>query len=94
MTATEIERATDEIREYIDEFDYQAAVSLANDNERLLALYKESNSDYEKLQIYRVMVNDNHSNSVVRKFVNEAFPAENDYLFQLDQKLTLPCLTM
>ncbi len=86
MTATEIERATDEIREYIDEFDYQAAVSLANDNERLLALYKESNSDYEKLQIYRVMVNDNHSNSVVRKFVNEAFHAENDYLFQLDPK--------
>ena len=39
---------------------------------------------YEKLQIYRIMFNENSSNSVIKKFVNEAFHIENDYLFQLN----------
>ena len=41
-------------------------------------------SNYEKLQIYRIMFNDNSSNNVIRKFVNETFHIENDYLFQLN----------
>lgn len=47
-------------------------------------LYHNSASNYEKLQIYRIMFNDNNSNSVIRKFVNETFHIENDYLFQLN----------
>ena len=47
-------------------------------------LYQNSGSNYEKLQIYRIMFNENSSNSVIKKFVNEAFHIENDYLFQLN----------
>ena len=50
----------------------------------LRTLYQNSGSNYEKLQIYRIMFNENSSNSVIKKFVNEAFHIENDYLFQLN----------
>lgn len=84
MTAEEIERGTAQIRDCIADFNYQAAVDLAKDDQKLLEAYNATNSDYEKLQLYRVMINENNSNDVVRKFVNETFHAENDYLFQLD----------
>lgn len=34
------------------------------------------------MQLYRIAVNDNHDNDVIRKFINETFHIENDYLFQ------------
>lgn len=52
--------------------------------EVLKELYQNSESNYEKLQIYRIMINENSANSVIKKFVNEAFHIENDYLFQLN----------
>lgn len=85
MTEDEIEKATKEIREkYIGEFDYNTEYQKTQDNQMLKKLYKKSGSNYEKLQIYRILFNDNHSNSVIKKFVNEAFHIENDYLFQLN----------
>lgn len=85
MTEDEIEKATKEIRDkYIDEFDYNTEYQKTQDNQILKELYKKSGSNYEKLQIYRILFNDNHSNSVIKKFVNEAFHIENDYLFQLN----------
>ena len=45
---------------------------------------QNSTSNYEKLQLYRIINNGNHSNTVIRKFVNEVFHVENDYMFQLD----------
>jgi len=34
--------------------------------------------------LYRIINNKNNSNGVIKKFVNETFHAENDYLFQLN----------
>lgn len=85
MTKNEIEEATKEIQtKYFDDFDYSKEYQKTQDNELLKELYKNSGSNYEKLQIYRIMFNDNSSNSVIKKFVNEAFHIENDYLFQLN----------
>ena len=54
--------------------------------------YNESTSNYEKLQIYRIIFNENNGNRVVRKFVNETFHVENDYLFQLNPREYDTCL--
>lgn len=86
MTLEEIEEATNTIREYIDDFDYQTEYTKTMDNKLLKALYENSTSNYEKLQIYRVIFNENHENDVIRKFVNETFHIENDYLFQLNPR--------
>ena len=88
MTEDEIEKATEEIKaKYIEDFDYDTEYKKTQDVQILRALYKKSGSNYEKLQIYRVLFNENNSNSVIKKFVNETFHIENDYLFQLN-----PCV--
>ena len=85
MTPEEIQEATDEIRtNYISNFDYDAVYQKTQNMTLMKELYHNSASNYEKLQIYRIMFNDNNSNSVIRKFVNETFHIENDYLFQLN----------
>lgn len=38
------------------------------------------------MQLYRIAFNENHDNDVIRKFINETFHVENDYLFQLDPR--------
>lgn len=85
MTDEEIETATDEIRnKYISDFDYILEYNKTQDVSTLRELYRNSGSNYEKLQIYRIIVNENSPNSVIKKFVNEAFHIENDFLFQLN----------
>lgn len=49
----------------------------------MLAIYREAQSNYEKLQIFRI-INDNHENNVIRKYINETYHIENEYLCQLD----------
>lgn len=85
MTQEEIEKATVEIKdEYIADFAYDQEYQKTQNVSMLRTLYQNSGSNYEKLQIYRIMFNENSSNSVIKKFVNEAFHIENDYLFQLN----------
>ena len=85
MTSEEIQGAKNEIRtEYISDFDYDTEYQKTQNMTVLKELYQNSRSNYEKLQIYRIMFNDNSSNNVIRKFVNETFHIENDYLFQLN----------
>ena len=85
MTLEEIQDATNEIRtNYISDFNYDTEYQKTQDMEVLKELYQNSESNYEKLQIYRIMFNENSANSVIKKFVNEAFHIENDYLFQLN----------
>ena len=85
MTQQETEKATTEIKDgYIVDFDYEKEYQKTQNISMLRTLYQNSGSNYEKLQIYRIMFNENSSNSVIKKFVNEAFHIENDYLFQLN----------
>ena len=85
MTDEEIKNATNAIRkEYISDFEYDVEYQKTQDKELLKELYRNSGSNYEKLQIYRIMFNENSSNSIIKKFVNESFRIENDYLFQLN----------
>lgn len=85
MTVQEMQDAEAEIRsEYLPDFDYNIEYQKTQNMGLLKTLYENSGSNYEKLQIYRIMFNENNSNSVIKKFVNEAFHIENDYLFQLN----------
>lgn len=85
MTEDEIEKAIEEIRtKYIKDFDYDTEYKKTQNVQVLQELYKRSKSNYEKLQIYRILFNENNPNSVIKKFVNETFHIENDYLFQLN----------
>lgn len=84
MTASEIADATAEIRKYITGFDYNQQYERTQNVQALIDVYHNSRSNYEKLQIYRILYNKNHENAVVKKFVNETFHVENDFLYQLN----------
>ena len=84
MTSDEILKATNSIKEYISNFNYQLEYVKTQDLLTMIGLYDGSCSNYEKLQIYRIIIDDNNANKVIRKYVNETFHIENDYLFQLN----------
>jgi energy-coupling factor transporter ATP-binding protein EcfA2 len=84
MTDEEINNGEVEINKWIHGFSYKTFYTLISSLEYMLPIYKSPCSNYEKLQIYRIIQNDNSDNDVIRKFVNETYHVENDYLFQLN----------
>lgn len=87
MTKEEIESAISEIKKYISDFDYDIEYKKVSDDRYLIKLYETASNNYEKLQIYRILTEnktDEIGNRILRKFINETFHIENDYLFQLN----------
>ena len=59
------------------------------DDGEMIRSYQASTNNYEKLQLYRIIASgdrsvDDGSSDVVKKFINETYHIENDYLFQLN----------
>lgn len=86
MTDAEREEGTRVIQTYVPDFDYSVEFAKTQDISLMKSLYENSDSNYEKLQLYRVMYNENNDNPVVKKYVNEVFHVENDYLYQLNPR--------
>lgn len=84
MTAEEIRNGTQKIIKDIPEFDYKDCYDTVTNDSKLIELYSKASNNYEKLQIYRIINNDNSHNLVIKKFVNETFHIDNDYLYQLN----------
>lgn len=87
MTKEEIDIGIHEIKKYISDFDYNEEYKKIIDDKYLINLYEVALNNYEKLQIYRILTENKASdteNRVLRKFINETFHIENDYLFQLN----------
>lgn len=85
MTVDEISEASQEIIEAIHTtFQYLTCYQNISNKNELIRLYEKATNNYEKLQIYRVLNNDNHENRTIRKFINETFHIENDYIYQLN----------
>lgn len=80
-------RASNSIIERIAEFNYDLICSDINDLEYMKRLYNSSLSNYEKIELFRI-INSVHNvmqgNTAIEKFINESFHIENSYIFQLD----------
>ena len=83
MTEPEISTAQSVIQRHIPTFSLESAMASIGDRARLRALYRNAGR-YEKTQLFRIMHGTDSLSSVVRKFVNESFHIEDEYLFQLD----------
>lgn len=89
MTQQEIQDGCNEISLHIPEFNYQALLDLVTDDTQLIALYTSTMSNYEKLHLYRILFDKKDAgveSDVVKKFINEAFHIENDYIYQLNPR--------
>ncbi len=84
MSAAQISDATMRIASDIDNFDYQQLCTFVCDNTNLVSIYDAAQSNYEKLQIYRMIFGATDEDHIMRKFINETYHIENDYLFQLN----------
>jgi hypothetical protein len=86
MSSEEIDIATTAIAKRIQSFDYQAILDQVNSREAMITAYKTAQNNYEKLQLFRIINNDNHESSVVKKYINESFHIENEYIMQLNPR--------
>lgn len=88
MTPEEIEEGTKQIDgEPNLNFDYSRMLEFLKDDEYLKNLYKKTDSNYEKLHIYRVLCDgkaEGIGSNVINKFINQAFHIENEYIYQLN----------
>lgn len=86
MTEEDVASASREVAEKIGGFDYATEYAKTQDLAALKGLYDTAESGYEKMQIFRLIFDgaDAGLTDVQRKFVNEAYHIEDEYLFQMD----------
>jgi|APMI01.1.fsa_nt_gi hypothetical protein len=87
LTPEEIASATATIRQRVQGFDYDSFLRRVVDLAQIKNLYQAAASNYEKLQLFRIATGEATGDSVLRKYINETFHIENDYLMQLN-----PCI--
>ncbi len=90
LTTEEIGAATDVIREHIPDFDYAALLADLKNPGSLKSKFESTDVGYEKVQIFRVMSTLTpeglQGDDVFRKFVNETYHIENEYVMQLNPR--------
>ena len=87
MNPEEIADGTREIQQKIPDFDYSHVIGIISDNAGMKRLYEQTTNNYEKLHIYRIVFDDRGDSiesDVIKKFINQAFHIENDYIYQLN----------
>ena len=84
MTEAEIAEATEAINREIPEFEYNRVYGRAHDRMQMISLYRSVTSGYEKIQLYRLINHGQITDTIFKKFVDEAYHIENDNLFQLN----------
>jgi energy-coupling factor transporter ATP-binding protein EcfA2 len=72
-----------EIRNRIPAFSYKLLWNTLNDICQLKSIYMQCANSYERLQVFR-MIDDKSCNTVVKKFINESYHIENEFICQLD----------
>lgn len=89
MTENEVAGGQADISHFISDFDYQRLLRILKDDTKMIDLYYEADNNYEKLHLYRIIFEDKNAgieSDIVRKFINEAFHLENDYIYQLNPR--------
>lgn len=73
------------IKDRISGFNYPVLISLLSNLILLRTLYNDCPNGYEKLQLFRLLLPaDEVKNSVIKKFINETYHIENEYICQLN----------
>ncbi|WP_305840180.1 AAA family ATPase [Photobacterium leiognathi] len=83
MEAEKFDLGCSTIADRIADFDYGAILDRLKNQVALKELYESCHNGYEKLQVFRLFGID-VKNSVIRKFINETYHIENEYICQLD----------
>ncbi len=86
----ERQQAIAEIQKVIPSFDYDVLLAQLKDREVLKAKFESTNVGYEKVQIFRIasVLNPDApgGDAAFKKFVNESYHIENEYVMQLNPR--------
>jgi hypothetical protein len=85
LSSTALQSGIEQIKKMlkVGTFDYEAVLAGIENETELKKLYTTAANGYEKLQIYR-FIDGKHKISVIRKYINETYHNENDYICQLN----------
>nr|WP_034341200.1 AAA family ATPase [Herbaspirillum sp. B39] len=88
LTEEEYAEGIGVVEGFIKGFKYDDLYALTTSDGEMKKLYQGSNSNYEKLHIYRMIFDgkDAANSNVIRKFINQSFHIENDYIYQLNPR--------
>lgn len=87
LSIQDLNNGLSDIKKFIHETpsDYSSLLKLFKNGEQIKELYSHSNNGYEKLQLIRILLDiEKVGSSVIRKFINETYHIENEFIFQLD----------
>ncbi len=77
-----------ELWKFIADFEYSAVLSIINDKLDMKRRFQAATVGYDKLQLFRVFKEVHKTiedgDEILRKFVNESFHIENEYVMQLN----------
>lgn len=84
MTSEEKNSAEQNIskKDFLD-FSYDSLVAQVNDVNCIRGKFLATDVGYEKIQLFRIF-NIEHDDNVIRKFINESYHIENEYVMQLN----------
>lgn len=86
----ERKQAIVEIQKVIPDFDYEALLAQLKDREVLKAKFEGTNVGYEKVQLFRIASaldpDAPGGDAAFKKFVNESYHIENEYVMQLNPR--------
>jgi energy-coupling factor transporter ATP-binding protein EcfA2 len=90
LASADVARATASIREWIPSFDYSAMLDELRDPAVLRAKFASTDVGYEKVQIFRIAsaldLAPEIRDAAFKKFVNETYHIENEYVMQLNPR--------
>lgn len=90
LSASQFSAAMQQIRVDIPGLDYDAVVQELSDPVKLKKKFDSTNVGYEKVQIFRMMLAGNpdklKGDDTFKKFVNETYHIENEYVMQLNPR--------
>jgi len=86
LTSVEIATAVAEIDKIYPGFNYNVLLTKLSDDTYMKTAYQNACNNYEKLQIYRVLKDQEQlsESDVINKFINETFHIENEYIMQIN----------
>lgn len=84
MTAAEIASTSEAICNHCAGFDYLDILAMLKDDDKMISLYRESESNYAKLQVFRILGVPLEGNAILMKHINETYHIENEYIMQVD----------
>lgn len=90
MTPSEISAASSLVEKNIPGFDYNKLLAELRDRTVLRKKFEESTGGYEKVQLFRIATELDGSilgdDAAFRKFINETYHIENEYVMQLNPR--------